>query len=89
MSKHLYTFIQLPGISALMRQIHMVLAYWGFILMSVHAGTHLMPMVKKLRGKAVTVRRVVFAAAAAICGYGVYVFVERRIPEYLFLVCIF
>ncbi len=84
-SKHLYTFIQIPGTSTLMRQIHMVLAYWGFILMSVHAGTHLMPMVKKIQGKAVTVRSAVFVAVAAICGYGVYVFIKRRIPEYLFL----
>ena len=44
MSKHLYTFIQIPGFSSVMRGIHMPLAYWGFVLMSVHAGTHLQPL---------------------------------------------
>ena len=32
MSKHLYTFIQISGISSVMRGIHMALAYWGFVL---------------------------------------------------------
>ena len=36
MSKHLYTFIQISGISSVMRGIHMALAYWGFVLMSIH-----------------------------------------------------
>ena len=40
-SKHLYTFILALGISATARQIHLVLAYWCFCLMSLHAGTHL------------------------------------------------
>lgn len=84
MSKHLYTFIQIPGASALMRQIHMVLAYWGFVLMSVHAGTHLMPLVKKLQKKTVTVKAIAFAVTA-VCGYGAYAFVKRQIPEYMFL----
>ena len=44
MSKHLYTFIRIPGVSSLMRQIHMALAYWEFVLMSIHAGTHLLPL---------------------------------------------
>ena len=37
MSKHLYTFIQIPGISATAREIHLCLAYWGFVLMCLHA----------------------------------------------------
>ena len=37
MSKYLYTFIDVPGIAATVREIHLVIAYWGFVLMSVHA----------------------------------------------------
>ena len=49
MSKHLYTFIQISGISYVMRGIHMALAYWGFVLMSIHAGTHLQPLLRRFR----------------------------------------
>ena len=85
MSKHLYAFIGISGISALMRQIHMVLAYWGFVLMSTHAGTHLMPMTRKIQTTAVPVKAAALAGAAAISLYGVYAFVKRQIPEYMLM----
>lgn len=85
MSKHLYTFIQIPGISALMRQIHMVLAYWGFVLMSMHAGTHLMPMIRKIQKAAFPVKAATLACIAAISLYGAYAFVKRQIAEYMFM----
>ena len=84
-SKHLYTFIGVSGLSAVMRQIHMVLAYRGFILMSVHAGTHLMPMVRKIRKAAAPVKAAALAGAAAISLYGAYAFVKRQIPAYMFM----
>ena len=85
MSKHLYTFIEIPGISALIRQIHMVLAYWGFVLMSMHAGTHLMPMIRKIQKAAFPVKAATLACIAAISLYRAYVFVKRQIPEYMFM----
>ncbi len=85
MSKHLYTFIGISGISALMRQIHMVLAYWGFVLMSIHAGTHLAPMARKVQKSAFPVKAVTLAGIAAISLYGAYAFVKRQIPEYMFM----
>lgn len=85
MSKHLYTFIGISGISALMRQIHMVLAYWGFVLMSMHAGTHLMPMVRKLQKAPAPAKAAALATAAAISLYGAYAFVKRQIAEYMFM----
>ena len=37
LSKHLYTFLPvLPGL-ALTRKIHMSLAYWGYVLLIIHA----------------------------------------------------
>ena len=49
MSKYLYTFIDVPGIAATVREIHLVIAYWGFVLMSVHAGMHLITFVNKFK----------------------------------------
>jgi len=83
MSKHLYTFIQIPGISAAVREIHLCLAYWGFMLLCIHAGTHLTALVKILR------KNKVFFYPAAVVGaavsiYGIYAFIKRQFPDYMF-----
>lgn len=85
MSRHLYTFIQIPGISSLMRQLHMVLAYWGFVLISLHAGTHLIPAANKLRNMPTTAKSATSAGVAVMCVYGVYAFLKRQIPAYMFM----
>ena len=80
MSKHLYTFLPTAGISSVARAIHLPLANWGFVLMSLHAGTHLGSMLQKDRLKAV-----VLGCLGAVALYGVYAFVKRQIPAYMFL----
>ena len=86
MSKHLYTFIQIPGISSVMRQVHMTLAYWGFVLMSIHAGTHLQPLLRRFRtDRSGFVMTGSIVLTALICLYGIYAFVKRQIPSYMFL----
>jgi len=78
MSKHLFTFLPTAGLASTMRAIHLPLAYWGFVLMCVHAGTHLEKPLDTLpkAGKAVL---------AVIALYGCYAFVRRQIPAYMFL----
>ena len=78
MSKHLFTFLPTAGLSSAMRAIHLPLAYWGFVLMCVHAGMHLEKPLDRLpkAGK---------AALAVIALYGCYVFVRRQLPAYMFL----
>ena len=80
MSKHLYPFLSFPSVSAVARAIHLPLGNWGFILMSIHAGTHLGSMLPKGAG-----RRAVIGILAAISVYGACAFVKRQIPQYLFL----
>lgn len=82
MSKHLYTFLNIPGTAAA-RQIHLCAAYWGFVLMSFHAGMHLRPLARKISKEKIRAR--VFAAAVtAISAYGVFVFVRRGFSGYMF-----
>ena len=78
MSKHLFTFLPTAGLASAMRAIHLPLAYWGFVLMCVHAGTHLEKPLGRLpkAGK---------AALAVIALYGCYAFVRRQLPAYMFL----
>jgi hypothetical protein len=78
MSKHLYSFLPTANLSAAVRAIHLPLANWGFLLMCVHAGTHLEKPLRRLPaiGK---------AALGLIAAYGGYAFVKRQIPFYMFL----
>lgn len=80
MSKYLYTFLPTAGMASVARAIHLPLAYWGFVLMSLHAGTHLGSMLPKGKKKAT-----VLGCLGAVSLYGAYAFVKRQIPAYLFL----
>lgn len=80
MSKHLYTFLPTDGISSVARATHLPLSNWGFVLMSMHAGTHLGAMLPKGKKKAA-----VLGCLGIVSLYGVYAFIKRQIPAYLFL----
>jgi hypothetical protein len=72
------------------RVIHLLTAYWGFLLMSLHIGLHwnaVRGMIgKKRSGQAGWMRRVLpHAAAAAVSVYGIYAFCRRGFINYLFL----
>ena len=81
MSKHLYTFLPVSGAAAAAREIHLLLAYWGLALMSVHAGTHLLPMAKRIKSRAV--RGAALLIAAAVSVYGAAAFFARQLPAYM------
>ena len=85
MSKHLFAFIAVPGAAATAREIHLVLAYWGFALMCVHAGTHLTAPLSKLKKKHKGVWIAVVSSLAAVSAYGVYAFIKRQIADYMFM----
>lgn len=56
MSRHVFAFLPLDGKMALARRLHILGAYWGFILMSVHLGMHwnlFLGMARKRTGKTV------------------------------------
>lgn len=80
MSKHLFTFLPTDGLSSVARAIHLPLSNWGFVLMSLHAGTHLGVMLPKGKKKAA-----VLGCLGIVSLYGAYAFVKRQIPAYLFL----
>ena len=82
MSKNLFTAVTIPGAAAGARTVHLFLAYWGFVLLCVHAGTHLTRLfAPKPAGK----RRIGLVILIAVSVYGAAAFVRRGIPAYLFL----
>lgn len=82
-SRYLFAFVQVPGTTAWASEMHLCLAYWSFILMGVHAGTHLAGPLRKLRKGNRAAWRVLVIAALAISCWGLYQFVSRDIVGYL------
>lgn len=83
MSKYLYTFLPALPVSASAREVHMLLAYWGFVLMSIHAGAHLTAPFAKLRKNRKGLWLVLLLMLIAVSGYGVYAFIQRGFPDYM------
>ena len=82
MSKYILKGVTMNISSTILRSIHLVLAYWGFVMMSLHLGLHGNMIVQK--GKK-TVRYVLILAAT----YGLYAFIKRKLIEYMFMINMF
>ena len=84
MSKHLYTFLPTSGLSAIARTAHLLLSYWGFVLMSLHLGLHADIWLNRLKRKktAFITLSVIFTLIAA---YGAFAFIANHLYEYMFL----
>lgn len=83
MSKHLYTFLPSLPVSSFARSTHMLLAYWGYVLMSVHAGTHMIAPLRKLHGKNIKIYVAVSVLWCFISVYGFIAFIRRGFPGYM------
>lgn len=92
MSRYALSFIPLDGSMALARQMHMAAAYWGFVLMSIHAGLHY-GMLVGMVGKKVKDRNIPKAAvwilrvfAVLIAAYGAVCFYRANIISYMMFI---
>lgn len=82
-SKHIFAFASVGG-TMTARTIHMMSAYWGLVLMSVHLGMHTEQMLKRIKLKSykpLTALHIVFAILAVI---GIYGFIELKFVDYMF-----
>lgn len=89
LSQTVFSFLQIHEGSFLARNVHMVCAYGGYILMSVHLGFHWGMMIgivkkhfQKQHKKTVWELRL---AALLVAGYGAFAFIKRDIGNYMFL----
>ena len=83
MSKHLFTLLPSLPISAQVRSIHMLLAYWGYVLMCLHAGTHLTSPLAILGQKNKKASVMLYVILGCISAYGGVAFVQRGFPGYM------
>lgn len=88
-SRSVLSFLPISGGQSFGRNLHMISAYWGFILMSLHLGLHwnmMMGMAKKAVKKPIPMgtwllRGIGFLIAA----YGAYAFLKRDIGIYMLM----
>lgn len=89
LSRHVFSSITIRGWRSLARNLHMISAYWGFVLMSLHLGLHwnmMMGMARKLvQRKSIARTRVLRTIAILIAGYGIYAFIRRGIGRYMLM----
>lgn len=86
LSNHVFAFLPIHGGLSFARILHMVSAYWGFVLMALHLGMHwaiFSGMMKKhARGR--INQKALLALSALIAAYGLYAFVQRGLFVYLY-----
>lgn len=89
LSRHVFSFLPLRGGRSFARTLHMLSAYWGLCIMSLHLGLHwgtVLAMgrriVKNTPPWGKTLLRI---GAALVCLWGAYAFVRREIGSYLLL----
>ena len=89
LSKYVFSFIDLNGLTTIARTMHLLGAYWGFVFMSLHLGLHwnmmIIPVTKRLKKESKS-KQILFALPSfLIAAYGIYAFINRNIAEYMFL----
>ena len=91
LSRHVFAFLPIDGGMSFARLLHMVAAYWGFVLMALHLGLHWnmvlgrlgrgLRIIQSSRIKNITAKTV----GIIIAFYGSYLFVRRDLLTYMFL----
>ena len=79
MSKHILVSVHFGISAAAARRIHILAAYWGFVLMSFHAGLHIRNLLAE------RVSRTAQIIFTVICAYGLFAFIKRDVAGYLLM----
>ncbi len=88
-SGHVFAFLPITGGAEFARSIHLMGSYWGFVLMSMHIGLHFHTVISMVRKKISkpnkTLKIIPKIVCAATSAYGLYVFLSRKILDYMLL----
>ena len=88
MSRQVFSFLNIQQGASLARIVHLLGAYWGFVLMSIHIGLHWNTMLGHMKKTMKESKWIHFAARFLCIGisvYGIYAFITRQISDYMLL----
>ena len=86
LSRYVFAGLSFRGLVSVARKVHMLCAYWGYALMSVHLGLHWSMISARLRQRVYLPDGVLRPVGLAAAIYGVYAFYKRSIWQYMFLI---
>lgn len=94
LSRKVFTFLPISGGIALARPLHVLSAFWGYVLMALHLGLHwnrVLGMMRKAVGPVASrpLRILLRTAAVLIAGYGLYALLKNQFLSYMFLISSF
>lgn len=70
--------------SSVVRQAHLALSLWSFVLMGVHLGLHFGIITSKIKGKPVKIALGVLTGGVSV--YGFYLFIKANFFDYMLTV---
>ena len=82
-SKHLFAFVALGG-TMTARTIHLLCAYWGLVLVSIHLGMHIEQMLKLIKRKSSKPLIALYIIFGLLAVVGVYAFIKLKFADYMF-----
>ena len=82
-SKHIFSFLNLGG-AGFARTVHMLCAYWGLVLMSVHLGMHITQMSARMKLKSKPLIWTLCIIFGVVGAFGVYEFIQLKFTDYMF-----
>ena len=91
LSRHVFGFLSVSDGQAFARTMHMLCAYWGFVLLSVHMGLHvntlmgIMRHVNHISKPSLPLTIFLRITGLLLATYGMSAFYQRQISSYLFL----
>jgi hypothetical protein len=86
MSGYVFSWLNIHSGMVIARKLHLVMAFWGLIIMSLHLGVHMGMMVSKMNKLQ---KRIGIFFIIVLCILGVYSFVSQNVEYYLFLKQVF
>lgn len=89
MSRVVFDFLNMHYLISLARRMHILGAYWGFLLIGLHIGLHWHMCIryyqKKVSHLMIPIPHFSFVLSALIAIYGFYAMIKRNFFTYLFL----
>lgn len=83
MSGHAVPFLYGMAPVSFARRFHLSMSHWAFVLMGLHLGMHIPAMIAGFKIKE-KIRLIMALIFACLGGYGLYLFIESGMPDYLF-----
>lgn len=88
LSRHVLPFLKIHNETGWVQRLHMLCAYWGFVLMGFHLGLHwgiMLGIFGKRLNRSVLGGWLCRIAGLLFALYGGYAFVKRDLPDYMLL----